>query len=54
MCPRGRGDQEIHRREVLAATYTVRADEAVVLSAEIVEMDAGMSNQETAHICFRS
>ena len=40
MCPCCRGDHEIHRWDVLAATYKVCADEAIVLSAEIVEGEA--------------
>jgi hypothetical protein len=33
MCPRCRGDQESHWRDVLAATYQVRADESVAQRA---------------------
>ena len=49
MCPRRRSDQEIHRRDVLAATDKVRADESVVLSAEIVEGEALIRFAERRH-----
>ena len=41
MRPRGRGDQEIHRRDALTSAHEVGADEAVVLSAEFVKEGTG-------------